>query len=708
MTAWNLLGQPTSVTGADGVVTAYGYDASGRLTSVTVNPGASQTAWTMTYTAVGDLATLHEPAGATYTLTWDDARRLTKILNNTGETINFTRDAMGNETGRTILAADGVEQMFAQTNTFDELGRRIKQIGGEGRTWSFAYDKTGNLTGLTDPRTKTIGFGFDAVNRLISETERDGGIVKHAYNGKDEEVTYTDPRNLATTYVRNGFGEVIQETSPDRGTTIYDYDARGLMISKKDARNVTVTYSYDTAGRLTGRSYPTAALNEVFTYDEVTGGATGKGRLTKMKDAAGTSVYYYDAVGRVVGEVRTIGTYAHTVAYTYAADGSGRLLAMDYPSGRKVIYNYDSLGRVSYVGVKTSASAAEQPIIAWIGYFPFGGLRGITFSNGLNMWSNNDWEYRLDGLFLDQASGGPSLITRFHYLGDKLNLTVLNNDSIDPGQTQGFSYDDAGRLLTATGPYGSRGYTYDKVGNRLSETKTVSGTTTTQTYTYPTTSNRLSAITQGGTAVRSFLYDAAGNQTSDTRSGTAYVTTISDAGRIGQVSVGGSVKANYSYDGRNRLSVRQTLNATPSGTTHVIHDVWDHPIVETNGAGQAVREYVWVGDIPVAVLDGSSTPANPTLLWVHVDHLGRPELMTDATKAVKWKAAYEPFGMVSAITGAAALQMRFPGQWFQLEAGLAYNWHRHYDSTTGRYTQPDPLGAADGPSLYSYAKSNPV
>ncbi|MEZ5901197.1 MAG: RHS repeat-associated core domain-containing protein [Hyphomicrobiaceae bacterium] len=47
---------------------------------------------------------------------------------------------------------------------------------------------------------------------------------------------------------------------------------------------------------------------------------------------------------------------------------------------------------------------------------------------------------------------------------------------------------------------------------------------------------------------------------------------------------------------------------------------------------------------------------------------------------------------------------RFPGQWFQLEAG----WHRHYDPTIGRYTQPDPLGFVDGPSVYAYVKAQPL
>ena len=42
-----------------------------------------------------------------------------------------------------------------------------------------------------------------------------------------------------------------------------------------------------------------------------------------------------------------------------------------------------------------------------------------------------------------------------------------------------------------------------------------------------------------------------------------------------------------------------------------------------------------------------------------------------------------------------------------MEVGLAWNWHRHYDASLGRYTQPDPLGLVDGPSVYGYALQNP-
>ena len=82
--------------------------------------------------------------------------------------------------------------------------------------------------------------------------------------------------------------------------------------------------------------------------------------------------------------------------------------------------------------------------------------------------------------------------------------------------------------------------------------------------------------------------------------------------------------------------------------------------------------------------------------------------MSDAAKQVVWSASYLPFGGEYQIAGPAALDARFPGQWFQLESGLAYNWHRHYDASLGRYTQPDPLGFVDGPSRYVYVRGDPI
>ncbi len=138
-------------------------------------------------------------------------------------------------------------------------------------------------------------------------------------------------------------------------------------------------------------------------------------------------------------------------------------------------------------------------------------------------------------------------------------------------------------------------------------------------------------------------------------------------------------------------------------------------IAEADGTtGVAAKEYIWLPgagyagtDLPVGVVDVAGT-ATPELLYVHADHLGRPIRLTDPAKVTAWAVEWLPWGGVHTISGSETLNARFPGQWFQVESGLHYNWHRHYDPTIGRYTQPDPLGFVDGPSVYAYARNAPT
>jgi RHS repeat-associated protein len=219
-------------------------------------------------------------------------------------------------------------------------------------------------------------------------------------------------------------------------------------------------------------------------------------------------------------------------------------------------------------------------------------------------------------------------------------------------------------------------------------------------------SNRLSAVTEGAN-VRSFGHDGAGNITADNRAGTTYNYRYNKRGRLDQLSIGATVTADYLYDGLERMALRSTQNMTPAGTTHYVYDLAGRLIAEASDTGATLREYVWLDDLPLAVVADVDT-ASPNLYFVHADQLDRPVKMTDGSKAVVWDAVYRPFGEAHAITGSAANNLRFPGQYFLIEAGLHYNWHRHYDPTLGRYTQPDPLEFEAGPSLYAYARSAPA
>ncbi len=140
----------------------------------------------------------------------------------------------------------------------------------------------------------------------------------------------------------------------------------------------------------------------------------------------------------------------------------------------------------------------------------------------------------------------------------------------------------------------------------------------------------------------------------------------------------------------------------PTCQVAYIYDLDGHLIAEAMAStGVITRDYIWMAandnapvDLPLAVADISGTTS--TLFMVHTDHLGRPIRMTDAAKATVWQATYKPFGEVQTTSGTKALNLRFPGQYFQIETSYAYNWHRFYDPISGRYTQPDPLRFVDG------------
>ena len=81
-----------------------------------------------------------------------------------------------------------------------------------------------------------------------------------------------------------------------------------------------------------------------------------------------------------------------------------------------------------------------------------------------------------------------------------------------------------------------------------------------------------------------------------------------------------------------------------------------------------------------------------TLYFYHPDHLGTPIAMSNTSGALVWRAEHTPFGGIYALTvGTITNNLRFPGQYWDGETGLAQNLRRDYSSALGRYYQPDPV-----------------
>jgi RHS repeat-associated protein len=96
------------------------------------------------------------------------------------------------------------------------------------------------------------------------------------------------------------------------------------------------------------------------------------------------------------------------------------------------------------------------------------------------------------------------------------------------------------------------------------------------------------------------------------------------------------------------------------------------------------------------------------IYYYHNDHLGTPQVMTDKNADIVWQADYTPFGKANVVVETITNNIRLPGQYFDKETGLHYNYHRDYDSLGGRYIQSDPIGLAGGINTYGYAYQNPV
>jgi RHS repeat-associated protein len=122
-----------------------------------------------------------------------------------------------------------------------------------------------------------------------------------------------------------------------------------------------------------------------------------------------------------------------------------------------------------------------------------------------------------------------------------------------------------------------------------------------------------------------------------------------------------------------------------------------------------------VGDSGYSNEASATTSTQLQAYYVFTDHLNTPRLITNQVGQPVWKwDNNDPFGgnvpdENPSGLGAFTCNLRFPGQYFDQETGLHYNYFRDcYDPATGRYCQFDPIGLAGGINGYSYVRSSPL
>ena len=110
-------------------------------------------------------------------------------------------------------------------------------------------------------------------------------------------------------------------------------------------------------------------------------------------------------------------------------------------------------------------------------------------------------------------------------------------------------------------------------------------------------------------------------------------------------------------------------------------------------------------------LDPEDLFGNDEWLFVHQDHMQTPRMLTDEVGNSVWRWDSDAFGSTlpeGTIDGGVSYNIRFPGQYYDVESGLHYNWNRFYDPETGRYVTSDPIGLGGGLNTFGYVFGNPL
>ena len=148
--------------------------------------------------------------------------------------------------------------------------------------------------------------------------------------------------------------------------------------------------------------------------------------------------------------------------------------------------------------------------------------------------------------------------------------------------------------------------------------------------------------------------------------------------------------------------------ATTQISTLFVYDEQGQLIGEYKGNAATITETVYLGKQPVAALKPSAT------YYIHSDHLNTPRVITNSANIIIWRWNSDAFGSTTANEDPDAngarfnYNLRFPGQYFDQESGLHYNYFRDYDPVTGRYVQSDPIGLDGGINTYAYVGGNPI
>ena len=678
------LGNRTAVIDARGNRTAYTYDHKSNLTEM-LDPLNGTTRFE--YSRDNQLLRQIDPEGSVTTYEYDADRRLVKTADGAGNTTRMLYNLGGCSScsGGDASPDRIIYPTFEKAFSYDKRGRQISETDHLtdtlSHTTAFEYDKAGNRVKQTDRMGKETHYVYDDLNRLKTTVDPADGFTDYAYDSRNNLIRLTDAGGNTTRFEYDRLNRLVKEIRPLGQETHYAYDPSGNLVQRIDAENRLTAYTYDDAGRLTRIRYHTTALDPdpvktvAFTYDK-------QGNLLTYTDGTTSGTYVYDALNRKVSETVDFGPFEKTLAQTWYKNNLKKSLTL--PGADPYLYTYHEDNRLAEIEIPdlgTVSHAAYTWTRPDITLLPGGSLVTRTY----------DPLMRQTGITATDPGANPIMALGYSFDAEN-NITARTTQDGD----YAYTYDDLYRLTDSNTPdipdLSDEAFTYDPVGNRLTASDTIGH------WTY-NGNNELES--RGSTG---YDYDANGNLTQKTVNGSVTRFFYNIENRLIRVEDGsGTIIAQYGYDPFGRRIWKEVSN----NRTYYLYS--DEGLAgEYTETGTQIRAYGWQpgsvwGTDPLFMKEGSE------YYFYHNDHLGTPQKMTAVNGAVVWSAKYSSFGQAF-VDQASTVEnnLRFPGQYYDVETGYHYNYHRYYDPQIGRYLRTDPIGVDGGINLFVYCLNDPV
>ena len=661
------LGRPSAMIEANGVRHSLTYDGRGNLASDTAYLASGNAATTYAYDGRNNLVSVALPDGSSHHFTIAQSGRVsaqTDVVGNAAAQTFSNASTIVESQGRASAMVTGsavsssITGTVTSTRQLDSLGRNLNVLGNSSQHVSYGYDPNSNVTTISDALHTTRNT-YDVLNRVSQSTLPDSSTITYGYAPNGTLSSVSTSRGAQTTYTTNGFGSVIQRSSPDTGVTNFTVDPFGRTTQEVRSNGTTVAYGYDGLDRLTSRT--SNGNTETYSYGNSGLNAT---RLTGVSNPTESSTFGYEGHGRVSSQTDVIFGQSFGTSYSYNA--AGQLTSMTYPDGLIVTYVYNSAGQVTGVTPNRAGGQVSSAVYQPFGTAPY----AWAYGNGSSMVGAVDADGRLTSLISAFAK-------TFSYNTD--NTVSSINDSAYPDLNETFSYNSQGRLTGTTRSGDQQNFAIDSDGNRTSLTR--AGATTSY------------SIANAGNKVTSWTYMGG-----DIFSDGVRTYTRDEFDRLAAVTKSGQTVGQYRYDAMDRRAYK----GTSQGATYFVYAPSGELLYEQSA--QRAVNYVWLTGrlIGISVNHGA-------LQSVHTDWLGRPELVTATTSpTVTWRASNAVLDRRVILDSIGGLNIFFPGQYYDAETDLYYNWHRYYDANSGRYVQSDPIGLGGGINSYAYALGNPV